>query len=64
MPVATPAPMTRPTMGIPVSNAPNTSATRSRVAAVTPPKPMPMAAARLPKPTEAATSRRGSTRTG
>jgi hypothetical protein len=31
---------------------------------VTPPKPMPIAAARLDRPTEAATRRRGSTRPG
>jgi len=60
MPVASPAPMTRPTMGMPASNTPNASATRSRVRAVTPPKPIPMAAARLDSPTETATSRRGS----
>ncbi len=61
---ATPAPTTSPTMGMPASKTPKTTATRIRVRAVTPPKPMPIAAARLDRPTEAATRRRGSTRSG
>jgi hypothetical protein len=62
MPLGRPAPKTRPTMGMPASKTPKTTATRIRVAVVTPPKPMPMAAARLDRPTEAATRRRASTR--
>src|ERR1700722_3454355 len=64
MPLATPAPMTRPTMGMPASKTPKISATRTRARAVTPPKPMPIAAARVDRPTEAATRRRASARSG